>query len=94
MLDPFPEINIFVPSLLKAICLGEDSCPLTSTPDPSELGSTKVADVALVSPRSLVTVKVASSLTVPVSSCATGALFTETLIVSVAVVVAVPSVKV
>ena len=79
---------------MNAICLGEDSCPLTSTPDPSELGFTKVAAVALVVLELLVTVNVASSLTVPVSSCATGALFTETLIVSVAVVVAVPSVKV
>ena len=53
-----------------------------------------VAIVTLVAVAPSVTVNVASSLTVPVSSCATGALFTETLIVSVVVVVEVPSVKV
>ena len=68
---------------MNAICLGEDSCALTLTPDPSELGFAKVAAVALVALELLATVNVASSLTVPVSSCATGALFTETLIVSV-----------
>ena len=82
--SPFdPTTNIFVPSLLNLNPWGVNSWSLIENP------STYVAALTALALSPSLTVSVASSFTVPVSSLATGAsLEPLTVIVNVAVVVA------